>query len=600
MPLATIQIGLPRRVLASYLLFSLLTIVCLLVGGVFATHALIESQAVDCTLSQMGRLASAIELEKIQGQGQGVQSLLEEARAKTHSAYLAVISTHGLYTAHTDTNQIGQSAPSRIGKRLIWGSVSGVSYADADGRTINEYKSRLVVEDHPAGDLVMGVAKPGWFELFLELGRYGLVVILGPMLCIGLGALILARMTEPVSGVVDQLSRFARLPHGSEPQPTRLRPQGLSSIGWNRLTDRIELLTQRLEMTQAAGVTTPDTDSDPTGEDTLNSLSDGVAVTSAAGRIEFANHAVGALLGLDHPLEGEEWARALAAIAPKEAESLAKRRSASQVVEELTFDAAGRPVTLRVARTPLRSSSQEGHVWTVRDITQQKLSNASRDQFIDTATHELRTPLANIKAYAESLASCEIGDAELQKEFCNTINAEATRLARFVDDLLSISSIEVGSLGVTRQNTDVRRLCDEAIEKVKPLMASSSLTFRTQISEKLGEAELDKDKVASLLVNLLGNAAKYTPAGGEVTFGVLRDEGALRFEVADTGPGIAEDEQEKVFEKFYRSENPVVNEASGTGLGLPLAREIARLHDGDITLTSNLGEGCVFTVVLPI
>src|SRR5262249_26460505 len=106
------------------------------------------------------------------------------------------------------------------------------------------------------------------------------------------------------------------------------------------------------------------------------------------------------------------------------------------------------------SRLPLGGDDARGHVWSMRDVTQQKLTEQTRDRFIDTATHELRTPLANIKAYSETLATSEHVNVELQKEFCNIINSEVTRLARFIDDLLSISSMEVGSLTITRQKVE--------------------------------------------------------------------------------------------------------------------------------------------------
>ena len=156
----------------------------------------------------------------------------------------------------------------------------------------------------------------------------------------------------------------------------------------------------------------------------------------------------------------------------------------------------------------------------MRDVTQQKLAEEMRDQFVDTATHELRTPLANIKAYAETLALADVIDVEQQKQFLNTINSEATRLARFVDDLLSVSSMELGSLSLNKQVTDLGRMLNEVLAKIRPQVEEKQLTLEVALPEKMPEPELDKDKIAAVLVNLLGNAVKYTPAGGRVTFRV--------------------------------------------------------------------------------
>jgi two-component system phosphate regulon sensor histidine kinase PhoR len=235
----------------------------------------------------------------------------------------------------------------------------------------------------------------------------------------------------------------------------------------------------------------------------------------------------------------------------------------------------------------------------MRDVTQQKLAEEMRDQFVDTATHELRTPLANIKAYAETLALAEMIDVEQQKQFLNTINSEATRLARFVDDLLSVSSMELGSLSLNKQVTDLTRMLNEVVSKVRPQIEEKKQTFEVVFPEKMPEPEFDKDKIAALLVNLLGNAVKYTPPGGRVTFRVNVTDHQIELNIEDTGVGISEEELPKVFDKFFRSQDPRVQEQTGTGIGLALAQEVVRLHGGQITVESEINKGSTFTVLLP-
>jgi two-component system phosphate regulon sensor histidine kinase PhoR len=273
------------------------------------------------------------------------------------------------------------------------------------------------------------------------------------------------------------------------------------------------------------------------------------------------------------------------------------------VITELAREENGQRRMLRVARHPIcpaGSSQQESHVWLVRDVTQQKLAEEMRDQFVDTATHELRTPLANIKAYAETLALADVIDIEQQKQFLNTINSEATRLARFVDDLLSVSSMELGSLSLNKQVTDLGRLLTEVLTKIRPQVAEKELELEVVLPEKLPEPELDKDKIATVLVNLLGNAVKYTPEGGRIAFRVNITDQNIEIGVEDTGVGIAADEVGKVFEKFFRSSDPRVQAETGTGLGLALAQEVARLHGGCITVESEINKGSTFTVTLPL
>ena len=241
-----------------------------------------------------------------------------------------------------------------------------------------------------------------------------------------------------------------------------------------------------------------------------------------------------------------------------------------------------------------------GYVWTVRDVTQQRLAEQSRTQFVDTATHELRTPLANIKAYAETLMLSEIANPEQQKEFLNTINSEATRLARFIDDLLSVSSMEVGTLTVTKQDTELARLLSDVIGKVRPQFDQKRITLEISLPQKLENASIDKDKVAASLVNVLGNAVKYTPAGGRVVFRAIVIDNQLQIIVEDSGVGISKDDLPLIFDKFYRSHDPRVQAEPGTGLGLSLSREVLRLHGGELRIQSEFDKGTKVTVVLPL
>jgi signal transduction histidine kinase len=143
-------------------------------------------------------------------------------------------------------------------------------------------------------------------------------------------------------------------------------------------------------------------------------------------------------------------------------------------------------------------------------------------------------------------------------------------------------------------------LLEEVLEKVDPVMQQKSITFTAELPEKMPEVRLDKDKFIAVLVNLLGNAAKYTPNGGRVTLRVKLDNSLMQVDVEDTGVGIAPEEVSKVFEKFFRSSDPRVQNETGTGLGLSLASEVVRMHGGEITVESVLDQGSTFTITIPV
>ncbi|MGB7328494.1 MAG: ATP-binding protein [Rubripirellula sp.] len=257
---------------------------------------------------------------------------------------------------------------------------------------------------------------------------------------------------------------------------------------------------------------------------------------------------------------------------------------------------------LRITRSRLagRQGDIEGMAWVLDDVTQQRLATEARDSFLMTATHELRTPLANLQAYAEALQESDDLQVERQKEFCNVINSEASRLGRLVDQLLTVSQMEAGSMIANRHQLELLPIVQYASDQLKAQAEQNSIAIVTRVLAKMPIVFADREKLQAAIVNLVGNAVKYTPPGGEVVLRVAADERWVRIDVEDNGPGIPDDEQTKVFEKFYRCESTRTSEHRGNGLGLAFAREIARLHGGDLELRSTLGEGSVFTLQLPI
>jgi signal transduction histidine kinase len=255
----------------------------------------------------------------------------------------------------------------------------------------------------------------------------------------------------------------------------------------------------------------------------------------------------------------------------------------------------------RLARIPLdgRAHDPEAFVWILRDHTQQALAEEARDRFVGAATHELRTPLANILAYSETLANAEM-DPDSQREFFNTISAEAQRLNRLLDQLLNLQQMEAGSLTLDRAPCDLLRLIEEACDHMQPLAENRGLKLERRTPPSLPAMRVDKEKIISLLINLMGNAVKYTLPGGDIKLAVELQTDTVRIHVEDSGIGIPEDAVERIFERFYRCQDPRTADQVGNGLGLALAKEVALLHGGDLTVQSELNKGSRFTLHLPI
>ncbi|MFN9437762.1 MAG: ATP-binding protein [Planctomycetota bacterium] len=250
-------------------------------------------------------------------------------------------------------------------------------------------------------------------------------------------------------------------------------------------------------------------------------------------------------------------------------------------------------------RTNLTALGQGATVWTLRDITQARLAERAREQFVATATHELRTPLANIRAYAETLSTATDIQVEQQLDFFNIINNEATRLARFVDELLNVSQMEAGAITVQTHEVYLDRLISELVEQQRPLSADKEQTLELLIPPKIPKIRGDKDKLAGAISNLIGNAIKYTPNAGLIKVRVEYDPSQIYIHVEDTGFGISKEDLAKLGNKFYRSSDERVQNLSGNGLGLAFAQEVARLHGGRLVVRSEINVGSCFTLELP-
>ncbi|MDP7005304.1 MAG: ATP-binding protein [Phycisphaerales bacterium] len=240
-------------------------------------------------------------------------------------------------------------------------------------------------------------------------------------------------------------------------------------------------------------------------------------------------------------------------------------------------------------------------VTVLRDLSREREIARLKSDFVSKASHELRTPLSSIAAYTEMLVDGDAPDEDSRKNFYGVISKETQRLQRMIDNLLNISQIEAGLMHIDRTSVSFEELIDRAVTNMNPQAKEKKLEIHTQIADVDLSVHGDGDMLYQVIVNLLSNAIKYTPEGGRITVAADTDNltRSLHFSVSDTGLGIAPDQTEKVFDKFFRVEN-YRHVAKGTGLGLNLCQHIIEtLHGGQIGLESALGLGSKFWFSIP-
>ncbi len=265
-------------------------------------------------------------------------------------------------------------------------------------------------------------------------------------------------------------------------------------------------------------------------------------------------------------------------------------------------DGSGRPRWYRVTAATMRDDVGEGTggvVVVVRDVSAQKVMQRQHAEFVSAASHEMKTPLAGIKAYVELLADGEAEDEQTRDEFFGVINGQTDRLQRLIDNLLNIARIEAGVVKVSKQSRSVNETLTEAFNVVAPAAEAKRIELAADLSPLYLGALLDRDMFLQAVINLLSNAVKYTPAGGRVTLRSRLADHEIQVEVEDTGVGLSEEDAARVFEKFYRVEKDKTM-AAGTGLGLPLAKHIVEdVHGGRLAVRSRLGQGSTFAIAVP-
>ena len=229
-----------------------------------------------------------------------------------------------------------------------------------------------------------------------------------------------------------------------------------------------------------------------------------------------------------------------------------------------------------------------------------KEADSAKANFLAVMSHEFRTPLSAILGYSDILTAEVHGELNtMQRRHLERVKASVRHLSHLVDEILSFASMEAGRERVRKEPVEVVSLAAEAASIMEPIAEASGLELRVRLPTRPINTMADGSKVNQILINLLSNAIKYTPHG-HVEMSVLLEGDGLRCSVTDTGPGIAPEHMENVFTPFWQVERSDGRRISGTGLGLSVARRLARLMDGDVTLKSVVGEGSTFTLELPI
>jgi len=331
----------------------------------------------------------------------------------------------------------------------------------------------------------------------------------------------------------------------------------------------------------------------------LEQMTDAVVVVDREQRIQFVNRAFSALFDVD--TEGAAGRHLNELVLNYEFTNLLGRAVQQGIPQrhEIRILHPQTRILVAVAASLISDDNETlGAVGLLHDITDLRKADQVRRDFVSNASHELRTPAAGIRALAEALETGAIQDPEKGPQFVHRIIETAERLTNILDDMLTLTRVERGRELLHPQWTDVGGAFAEAIRQIQPAATARSVALASDLFEG-DSAYVDPAALQTVLINLLDNAVKYTPAAGEVTLTGRKVPGGYEIAVADTGIGIPSEDLDRIFERFYRVDKARDRATGGTGLGLSIVKHTVEAHGGSVSVESPPGQGSTFRVFSP-
>ena len=346
-------------------------------------------------------------------------------------------------------------------------------------------------------------------------------------------------------------------------------------------------------------------------ETTFSGMAEGVLLTDERGEILHLNPVFREMFGLKGPVEGRSALEVLASVASDEAirEVIRDKKA---VEREIIFEKPKRRV-FQVHFSPMRRDGRlSGVVSVFHDLTAVRQLEEVRRDFIANLSHELKTPLTAIRGYSETLLEESNALSSEARKHLEIIFRHATEMGHLTENLLNLSRIESGKEEVLLQSIALRPFVEGLLERFLAAARIKQIEFHNEVPENAPALQADPHKLNQILSNLVDNAVKYAPAGGKIWIRCvspspfplplegerIKGEGVV-IEVADNGPGIPKEDQERIFERFYRVEKARTRESGGAGLGLAIVKHLAELHGGRVTVESKPGQGSKFKIVFP-
>ncbi len=472
-----------------------------------------------------------------------------------------------------------------VQQALAQGTGSNVRRSATTGINTLYVAVPIRTEANPAGVVRLAIPLSDVDAAVLRL-QTSLLVAIGAaaFLSLVLSFLAARRATQPL----EELTEAARRVAAGELHTTIL-PSGRDEI--SQLTAAFNTMTERLR-TQVESLQTERGKSAAV----LAQMSDGVAIFDAQGKTFLFNLAAGHMLGID--VDTAAGRSAAEVLRHHQLIELWKECRDSGKPNSTTVEIGEGQLPLQAVATPLGKSLQGSILVIFQDLTRLRRLETVRRDFVANISHELRTPLASLQSLAETLHEGAMEDPVAAGRFLDLMQTEIDTLNQTVRELLELSQIESGEVPLALQPADPRSMWSSAVQRLQMLAERNGLTLSNETGENLPPVSANSGRIEQVMMNLIHNAIKFTPAGGTITVIARALDGEVQFSIRDTGVGISAEDLPRIFERFYKADKS--RSGGGTGLGLSIARHIIEGHRGRIWAESTEGKGSTFFFTLPI
>ncbi|MDD1652644.1 MAG: cell wall metabolism sensor histidine kinase WalK [Methanomicrobiales archaeon] len=326
----------------------------------------------------------------------------------------------------------------------------------------------------------------------------------------------------------------------------------------------------------------------------LESMGDAIFVLDGKGRVTMTNKSAEKVLQV--PRDAATGRHFIEVVRDHEIDALLQQCLKTRTQQTGVVELRSKKQLLGIIATPFQEDS--GCLLLIQDLTELRKLETVRRDFIANLSHELRTPIASLKALGETLHEGAIEQRAVARDFVGKMNVEVDRLAQMVQEMGELSRIESGEAPLQKTPVNAAEVVDRAAGRLKAQADRAGLRLEIQVAQNLPRVPADEARLEQVLVNLIHNAIKFTPSGGRITVSAKAEGGKLVVSVSDTGVGIPEDDLPRVFERFYKADR--ARAGGGTGLGLAIAKHVVEAHGGRIWVECVEGRGATFSFSMPL